>query len=515
VRRGVPGELLTLLGGTKLELDEHSLVIADEERAVALAGIMGGLDTAVTDNTRHILLESAWFLPKTIALEARRRGLQTDSAHRFERGVAADLQDRASERATALLLDIVGGRPGAVADTCAPGDLPVPAPIGLRAARIERLLGVRVAETEVEAILRRLGMQVEEADAGWRVTPPQHRPDVTMEADLIEEVARIRGYDTVPERIPEGTLDMSPRPEASVGLRALLKVLVQRGYQEAITYSFVDPKLQKVLDPDCPPLALANPISSELAVMRTSMWPGLLAALLHNYRRQQYRVRLFESGLAFRVEGGTLAQRPRLGGIVTGPVFPEQWGSTGENAGFFDLKSDVEALLGLAGGLDAVDFEPKVHPALHPGQAAQIVRDGVVIGLMGALHPSILRDRKLTAPVLVFELDLEAVRLGKLPRFEALSRYPAVRRDISVLVDESVTAKALRNCVGQAGVDVLKNLELFDVYRGEGIDSGKKSLMVGMTFQASSRTLKDDEVDAAVAAIVDSLANKLGAVLRG
>jgi len=515
VRRGVPGEFLTLLDGNKVELDEQSLVIADEERAVALAGIMGGMDTAVTDRTRHILLESAWFLPKTIALEARRRGLQTDSAHRFERGVAADLQDRAAERATGLLLDIVGGRPGPVVDTRSPDDLPVPVPIPLRAARIERLLGVRVAEAEVEAILRRLGMQVEDADAGWRVIPPQHRPDVTMEADLIEEVVRIRGYDTVPERVPEGTLDMSPRPEASVGLRDLLKILVQRGYQEAITYSFVDPKLQKALDPDCPPLALANPISPELAVMRTSMWPGLLAALLHNYRRQQYRVRLFESGLTFRLDGATLEQRPKLGGIVTGPVYPEQWGTAGENADFFDLKSDVEALLGPAGGLDGAEFTPKAHPALHPGQAAQIVRDGVVIGLMGALHPSILRDRKLTAPVLVFELDLEAVRLGKLPKFEALSRYPAVRRDIAVVVDESVTAKSLRNCVGQAGVDVLKNLELFDVYRGEHIDSGKKSLALGMTFQAPSRTLNDDEVDAAVVAIMESLANKLGAVLRG
>ena len=515
VRRGIPGERLRLLDGQALELDGDSLVIADEERAVALAGIMGGLDTAVSGDTTDILLESAWFLPKTIGVEARRRGLHSDSSHRFERGVAPDLQKRASERATALLLDMVGGCPGPVMDARVPEALPEAPAIALRAARIERLLGMPVPGGEVATILARLGMDVAEADGGWRVTPPAHRPDITMEADLVEEIARIRGLDQIPERVPRESLSMISRPEERVGLGQLRQILVHRGYQEAISYSFVDSRLQQQLDPECGPLPLSNPISSDLGVMRTSLWPGLFAALLYNVNRQQSRIRLFESGLTFRRQGETLAQVEKLGGIASGPVLPEQWGEVTRNADFFDLKSDVAALLGHLQATEALDFEPADHPALHPGQAASIRRNGDVVGRLGALHPAIARQHKLTAPVLVFEITLDAIRTGQLPKFEALSRYPAVRRDIAVVLDEDVTAKALRNCVGQAGVDVLKNLELFDVYRGEGIDSGKKSLAIRLTFQASTRTLNDAEIEAAEAAIIDTLAQKLGAVLRG
>ncbi|HSS64917.1 MAG TPA: phenylalanine--tRNA ligase subunit beta [Gammaproteobacteria bacterium] len=514
VRRGTPGESLELLDGGRIDVDGESLVIADHKRAVALAGIMGGLATAVTHESRNILLESAWFLPKTIAVEARRQGLQTDSSHRFERGVAPDLQARASERATALLLDIVGGRPGPVVDAQVPEALPPRPAIPLRVQRLALLLGAEVAKADVEAILRRLGMQVEATNSGWQITPPPHRSDVTIEADLIEEVARVRGYDQIPDRPPEGILAMSPRTEARIGLDRLRQALTDRGYQEAITYSFVDPGLQAELDPNAAPIPLSNPISSDLAVMRTSMWPGLFAALLHNVRRQQNRVRLFESGLTFRQSGNAIEQKPRIGGIVMGPVAPEQWGRETLNADFFDLKSDVEALLGFAAASE-VEFVPDDHPALHPGQAARVIRAGEAIGRLGALHPGNLKRHKLSLPVLVFELDLDSVQAGQLPKFEALSRYPAVRRDIAVVVDESITAKALRDCVGQAAGDVLKNLELFDVYRGEGIDSGKKSLALKLTFQDPSRTLNDEEIDAAEAAIVDALAKNLGGSLRG
>jgi phenylalanyl-tRNA synthetase beta chain len=515
VRRGKAGESLELLDGSKIELNGGSLVIADHARAVALAGIMGGMATSVSQDTRNILLESAWFLPRSIAVEARRQGLQTDSSHRFERGVSPDLQARACERATALLLDIVGGRPGPVVDAQVSEALPARPAIPLRAHRLSLLLGAEVAKADVEAILRRLGMQVESTNSGWQITPPPHRHDVTIEADVIEEVARVRGYDQIPDRPPEGTLAMSPRTEARVGLGRLRQALTDRGYQEAITYSFVDPRLQAELDPQVPPIPLSNPISSDLAVMRTSIWPGLFAALLHNVRRQQNRVRLFESGLTFRKAGNAIEQTARIGGMVMGPVAPEQWGNEARNADFFDLKSDVEALLGLSGAISPVDFVPDDHPALHPGQAARVIRDGEVIGRLGALHPENLKRHKLSLPVLVFELDLDSVQAGQLPNFEALSRYPAVRRDIAVVVDESVTAKALRDCVGQAGGNVLKNLELFDVYRGEGIDSGKKSLALKLTFQDPSRTLNDEEIDAAEAAIVDALAKNLGGSLRG
>lgn len=515
VRRGKPGERLTLLDGQALELDGDSLVIADEERAVALAGIMGGLDTAVTGDTTDILLESAWFLPKTIGVEARRRGLHSDSSHRFERGVAPDLQKRASERATALLLDMAGGRPGPVMDARVPEALPEARAITLRAARIQLLLGMPVAGGEAAAILERLGMDVAEADGGWRVTPPPHRSDVIMEADLIEEVARIRGLDQIPDRPPLDNLSMVPHPEARAGLDELRQLLIHRGYHEAISYSFVDARLQAQLDPECEPIPLANPISSDLGVMRTSLWPGLFAALLYNLNRQQSRIRLFESGLTFRRRGGELEQAPKLGGLVSGPVAPEQWGEAVRNADFFDLKSDVEALLERARATQSLEFEPDDHPALHPGQAARIRRNGDIIGRLGALHPAISRQHKLTAPVLAFEIDLEAIRTGQLPKYEALSRYPAVRRDIAVVLDEGITAKAVRKCVGQAGVDVLKNLELFDVYRGEGIDSGKKSLAIRLTFQAPTRTLNDEEIEAAETAIIQTLAQNLGAILRG
>ena len=515
VRRGKAGESLELLDGSKIELDGESLVIADHRRAVALAGIMGGMATAVTHETRNILLESAWFLPKTIALEARRQGLQTDSAHRFERGVSPDLQAMASDRATALLLDIVGGRAGPVVDAQVCEALPTRPTIPLRAQRLSLLLGAEVAKADVEAILRRLGMGVEGTNSGWQITPPPHRSDVAIEADLIEEVARVRGYDQIPDRPPEGTLAMSPRTESRVGLDRLRRALIDRGYQEAITYSFVDPKLQAELDPNVAPIPLSNPISSDLAVMRTSIWPGLFAALLHNVRRQQNRVRLFESGLTFRQSGNAIEQKARIGGMIMGPVAPEQWGNETRNADFFDLKSDVEALLGFTGVALRVEFVPDDHPALHPGQAARVILDGELIGRLGALHPGNLKRYKLNLPVLAFELDLDSVQAGQHPKFEALSRYPAVRRDIAVVVDESVTAKALRDCVGQAAGDVLKNLELFDVYRGEGIDSGKKSLALRLTFQDPSRTLNDEEIDAAEAAIVDALAKNLGGSLRG
>ena len=515
VRRGKAGESLELLDGSKIDLDGESLVIADHKRAVALAGIMGGMATSVIKQTRNILLESAWFLPKTIAVEAKRQGLQTDSAHRFERGVSPDLQALASERATALLLEIVGGRPGPVVDARVPEALPAQPTISLRAQRLTRLLGAEVPKADVESVLRRLGMQLESTKSGWQVTPPPHRSDVSIEADLIEEVARVRGFDQIPDRPPEGILAMSPRAEARVGLNRLRQALINRGYQEAITYSFVDPKLQAELDPGIAPIALTNPISSELAVMRTSMWPGLFAALLNNVRRQHNRVRLFESGLTFRQSGNAIKQKPCIGGIVMGAVAPEQWGSESDNADFFDLKSDVEALLAFSGARAEVEFVPDDHLALHPGQAARVIRDGEVIGRLGALHPGNLKRYKLTLPVLFFELDLDAVQAGQLPKFEALSRYPAVRRDIAVVVDESVTAKVLRDCVGQAAGDVLENLELFDVYRGEGIDSGKKSLALKLTFQDPSRTLNDQEIDAAEAAILDALAKNLGGSLRG
>jgi phenylalanyl-tRNA synthetase beta chain len=476
VRRAQQGERLTLLDGNDVPLTADSLVIADERRAVALAGIMGGLDTAVTESSRNIFLECAWFAPKTIALEARRLGMHTDASHRFERHASPVGQMAAVERATELLMDVVGGVPGPLVDTCVEDALPRESEITLRSARVERVLGMAVPGDTVVDILERLGMAVHAGGGQWQVTPPPFRPDITMETDLIEELARIVGYDAIPAHAPTAELFMSDRPEARISDADVRAVLVQRGYQEAITYSFVDAGVQRRLDPEHDALPLANPIVSDMGVMRTNLWPGLLQALEYNLNRQQHRVRLFEMGLRFRRVDGELLQEAVVAGLAAGPVAPEQWGIAGGEGDFYDLKSDVEGLLALAGSPEEATWEPAGHPSLHPGQSARILRSGAVVGVLGALHPAIAQARKLSGPIFLFELDLDAVQGGQPVEFRALSKYPTVRRDVSVLVKESVTAQAVRDCVGQVGIHVLENLELFDVYRGEGIDSGQKSL---------------------------------------
>jgi len=400
-----------------------------------------------------------------------------------------------------------------VVDALSESQLPKVEAIGLRAGRIRRLLGVDIAGAEVEDILTRLGCTVEAAgDDRWQVIPPAFRADLAIEADLIEELVRVTGYDALPTRAPLAALRMRPIREARNGPARLREVMVGRGYHEAISYSFVDARLQQWLDPDCDPVALANPISSELSVMRTSMWPGLVAALRHNLRRQQQRVRLFEIGLVFRRQD-ELHQVQRLGALAAGPRLPEQWGTPAAMVDFFDLRADLDALAALTSA--RLDVVSAAHPGLHPGQAAAIECQGRVVGHLGALHPRVAAALRITTPVVLMEIDTAALAGGQLPVFAPLSRYPAVRRDIALVVDDAVTAAALRDCVGQVGVDVLKNLELFDVYRGEGIDLGKKSLAIGLIFQDPGKTLEDREVDEAVQGIVNSLKDTLGAELRG
>ncbi len=515
VRRATQGEGIALLDGTELTLDADSLVIADGNGPVALAGIMGGLSTAVSEQTRHIFLESAHFTPTAISGRARRYGLATDSSHRFERGVDFALQRRAVERATALLLDIIGGEPGPVIDVSSDEHLPRRQAIGLRPERIERVLGMSVDPETVTEVMTRSGASVVEEGDRWEVTPPSFRFDLVIEADLIEEIARIVGYDNVPSVAPRANLEVRTATESRVELFRMRHLLMDRGYHEAITYSFVDPGQQAKIDPDEQPVRLSNPISADMAVMRTTLWTGLLKALAYNQNRQQGRVRLFESGLRFRRRDGATHQTPTLAGVVAGSPYPEQWGSLQRPLDFHDVKADVEALLGLSGEPDHFTFVPSRHPALHPGQAATVQRGDRQVGSLGALHPSLLKELDLTGPVYLFELDAELAAAGRVPKFEALSRFPAIRRDIAIIVDEGVTGQAVRECIGQASSDVLKKLELFDVYQGEGIDSGKKSLALGLILQAASRTLTDTEVDALVDTVVKALGRQLGADLRG
>jgi phenylalanyl-tRNA synthetase beta chain len=514
VRRARPGESLSLLDGKVVRLDADALIIADDRGPVAFAGIMGGLDTAVGEGSRHIFFESAYFSPAAIAGRARRYGLGTDASYRFERGVDFELQRRAVERATQLLVAIAGGRPGPIVERVAEAYLPQRAPIRLRAERLRRVLGMPVSADTVRDVLTRLGLAVETRPEGWSATPPSFRFDLGIEEDLIEEVVRVVGYDQVPTTVPTARLDLRPEPETGASTARIRTVLADRGYQEAITYSFVDPALQAAVEPDEPPIRLSNPISADMAVMRTTLWPGLLRALAHNRNRQQGRVWLFETGLRFRTRDGLTVQEPVVAGLAAGEVLPEQWGSARRAVDFYDVRADVEALLALAGPEEGFAFEPGRHPALHPGQTATVRRGDAPVGLLGALHPALSRTLDIEGPVYLFELRLAALEAGPLPRFQPLSRFPAIRRDLAVVVDEAVPAAAVRTCIGQGAGDMLRTLEIFDVYRGDSIGVGKKSLALALTLQAADRTLQDEEVDRVMRTVVEALGSELGATLR-
>jgi len=515
VRKAQAGEKIVLLDGQTLSLDSEVLVIADEARAVALAGVMGGDSTGVTTATTNLFLESAYFEPRHVAVDARRFGLHTDASHRYERGVDPENQTRAVERATALLLDIVGGKPGPVDEQCVAQHLPSRAPVKLRRSRLERVLGVPVADDVVTDILGRLELNVSATEDGWQTRPPGFRFDIEIEADLIEEVARIVGYDTLVTQRPVADLGIQTRSESRIELRDLRAVLVNRGYREAITYSFVDSELQALVEPDVGAVELANPISTDMNVMRTSLWPGLIQAMLHNTNRQRATVRLFESGLTFNTTANGLEQTPYLAGLVTGPVFDRQWAEKDRSVDFFDLKADVETVLSVGRNTERYQYVTGAHRSLHPGQCASIETVEGTVGWLGMLHPRICQALKYTPNVFVFELNLNKVGEGSLPAFKVLSKFPIVTRDLSFVIDENISSQAVRDCVGQCSGDVLKKLELFDVYHGEGVDSGKKSVTLSLTFQASSHTLNDEEVESLRTNVMEVLGTELGASLRG
>ncbi len=514
VRMARDGETLSLLNGETVELRADTLVIADNSRALALAGIMGGEESAVGDDSRDIFLESAFFAPTGIAGRARQYGLHTESSHRFERGVDPNIQRYALDRATQLILELAGGEAGPAVEAAAEAELPRPVAVRLRQSRVQQMLGIDIPADEVVDILRRLGLAVTERDGGWDVVVPTYRFDLALEVDLIEELARVWGYHRVPVRRAAASLAMAPQAERRLSLRRLRSALVDRGYQEAITYSFVAPALQEALDPEQQPIALANPISADLAVMRTSLWPGLVQAVLHNQKRQRQRVRLFESGLRFRGGLDALVQERVIAGVATGSRLPEQWAAADEPVDFFDVKGDVEALLALTGEADAFRFEAAAHPALHPGQSAAIYRGERLVGWLGALHPEVQKRLDLAGATYVFELALEPLTQAKLPAFEALSRFPSIRRDLAVIVRDDTPAAAVLAVARSAAGELLRQAFVFDVYRGQGVEPGFKSLAIGLILQDSSRTLTDADVDEVIARVVVRLGQELGAVLR-
>ncbi|WP_416760241.1 phenylalanine--tRNA ligase subunit beta [Pseudomonas sp. BNK-6] len=515
VRMAEEGEKLVLLDGQEVTLRSDTLVIADHTRALAIAGVMGGEHSGVTANTRDVFLESAFFDQISVAGKARSYGLHTDASHRYERGVDWQLAREAMERATGLLLEITGGEAGPIIEVVSEQHLPSVAPVTLRAERITQMLGMQIDGPEVERLLTALGLTVTADGADqWRVEVPSHRFDISLEVDLIEELARLYGYNRLPVRYPQARLAPQAKAEAQGDLPALRRLLVARGYQEAITYSFIDPKLFEQFNPGVEPLLLANPISADMAAMRASLWPGLVKALQHNLNRQQDRVRMFESGLRFIGQLEGLKQQPMLAGVVCGSRLPEGWAQGRDGVDFFDVKADVEAVLGLAGALDEFTFAPGKHPALHPGQTARIERDGREVGYLGAIHPELAKNLGLDRPVYVFELVLGEVAQGRLPKFHELSRFPEVRRDLALLADRDVAASAVLDVIRENAGEWLTDLRLFDVYQGKGIDPHRKSLAVGLTWQHPSRTLNDDEVNSTTQNILTSLEQRLNATLR-
>jgi phenylalanyl-tRNA synthetase beta chain len=514
VRMAREGEPLELLDGRQLQLASDVLVIADDEKAIGLAGIMGGNGTAITDDVTEVLLEVAFFAPDAIAGRARRHGLQTDASQRFERGVDPEGQRRAMERATQLLLAICGGQAGPVHEAVEVAALPVRPPVLLRRGRLRQLVGGELPAPAVGAAFRALQFGVETGPDGWRVTPPSWRFDLTIEADLVEEAMRIIGYDQVPEQPKALPQRMGRRPESVVSERVLLDTLVGRGFQEVLNYTFVDPALQQRLFPDATAIRLANPIAADQSVMRVSLWPGLLRAALENQRRQQDRIRLFELGSVF-IKAGPAVQEPRkVAGLVFGSRLPEQWGAAAEPVDFFDLRSDVEAVLALSGEPGAFRFEPAPLACLHPGRSARILRGDVAIGWIGELHPELVRQLDTPAAPLLFELDLAGATRARLPEVTPASRFPQVRRDLAVTVPAAEPLSRLKDRVSVVAGSLLRELRVFDLYQGPGIEAGRKSIAFGLIFQDNNKTLKDEDADHLVAAIAADLKANLDARLR-
>ncbi|MHB0775583.1 phenylalanine--tRNA ligase subunit beta [Halomonas sp. WWR20] len=515
VRPARVGETLTLLDGQEVSLLEDTLIIADGQGPLAIAGVMGGEHSGVSEQARDIFLESAFFTPLAVAGQARRYGLHTDASHRFERGVDPELSLDAIERATRLLVDIVGGSPGPLIEVVSPDHLPRDRQVRLRASRLEQALNLVMPATDVVDILQRLGMRVETPEPGvWQVAVPSWRFDITIEEDLIEELARIYGYNRLPVRRPKASLSLRADGENQQPLARLRRQMVARGYQEAISYSFVAPDLQKLLAPGVVAPVLANPISSDMSVMRASLFPGLVKAMLHNLNRQQTRVRLFETGLVFRGELDQLQQEPMIGGLVCGSRDPEEWSARRDKIDFFDLKGDLEALLALSGAPEQWRFEPAEHPALHPGQTARVMHGDAPVGWIGALHPAVRAELGVKVEAFVFEVSLTAVSTGKIPHFTPLSRYPEVRRDLAFVLRDDVPVQAVLDAIhGQAG-DWLTDSRLFDVYQGSGVSDGHKSVAMGLTWQHPSRTLNDEEINQLIEAIVNEVQVRFDATLR-
>jgi phenylalanyl-tRNA synthetase beta chain len=510
-------EKLTLLDSNEITVPSDTLVIADDKQTVALAGVFGGESTGVNENTQDILLECAFFAPLAIMGKSRRLGLHTDASHRFERGVDPELQHKVMDRATRLVLDICGGEAGQVIEAVSAEHLPAAANITLRRSKLDKSLGHFIPDSDVVEILERLGFSVQTSGDVWHVTTATYRFDMAIEEDLIEEVARIYGYNNIPNIAPQAALSMPDHKEADISLKRVRSIFVARGFQEAVTYSFVDPKMQNIVHPGEEAMVLPNPISVEMSAMRLSMFTGLLTAVGYNQSRQQNRVRLFETGLRFvpdaQADSG-VRQQAMLGAVISGVQNEEHWSMESKTVDFFDLKGDLEAIIGLTVASTEFSFRGATHPALHPGQCAEILRNNRVIGYIGAIHPSLEKPFGLNGKTIVFELELDALLHARLPLAQAVSKFPANRRDIAVVVDETVSATDVMNLIRKVGENQLVGLNLFDVYQGKGVEPGKKSLAIALTLQDTTRTLEDKDITETMESVVSALKTEFNASLR-
>ncbi len=507
VRWAAAGEKLALLNEQTAELAEDMLVVADGSGPVALAGIMGGAATAVGTETRDIFLEAAYFSPTAIAGRARRLGLSTDSSHRFERGVDYANTQMAMERATKLILEICGGQPGVVIEETS--RLPKREPVRLRPQRVARVLGVDIPADKMKDYLQRLGLTVKDKSDAWEVTTPSWRFDLAIEEDLIEELARLHGYDQIEAHAPRAVATLLPQKETRREHAKLRDFLIGRDYQEVITYSFVDPAWEQALSGGAASLALQNPIASQMGVMRTTLWGGLLNVLTHNLNRQQSRVRLVEMGRAYLSDSNGLRQPMRLAGLCYGGAFDEQWGVASRSVDFYDVKGDLEQLPGLD-----LEFIQATHPALHPGQTARLVLNGEPVGWLGTLHHKLAQQFDLPSAAVLFELELEALGELTLPRHRSIGRFPSVRRDLAFLVEFETATAALLATMREASSPIVQEVEIFDLYQGQGVPAGQKSLAFRIVMQDTERTLTEPEVEAAVAKIAEAVISRHGAKLR-
>ena len=516
VRRGLAGEKLTLLDDREIDLDADALAICDASGPIALAGIMGGLDSSVTSETQNILFESAFFSPPTIMGKARDYGMHTDASHRFERGVDPAGQENGLERATALLVEITGGQPGPVIVAEEPRRIPANQAVVLRIDRLNKVLGSDIDQQTAVGILRRLGMTVTaESEGEVTVVAPPARFDIAIEEDLIEEVVRIYGYERLPETAPAGEVSASAQAEGVVSLDLVRQSLISNGYQEVINYSFVEPSLLAAVHQDQQVLSLSNPLSAEMSVMRTSLHPGLLTTLDRNIRSQDSRVRLFETVRAY-LQGETLTESHRVAAVASGGCHPESWSVASRDIDFFDIKGEIEQLIAFRGLMSQpIVFEAVDLPWIHPGVGAELRIGNQVFGWCGAVHPSVLKSLKIRETVYFFEIELGTLLQRELPFAKEYSRLPSVRRDLAVMVPEATTYDQLKDCITASAGQLLVNLVLFDVYQGENLKKGYKSLAIGLILQDVSSTLDDEDVDQLIQRVIESLEQRLGAHLRG